>query len=171
MRFFFFEENSVDSKYSLLWRFFFLSMKCYCLPMGLITFRSEHGWNRLTVFFKIIYKNLEIYDIFVHRCLKLEKCAMRRGAKMFVAKVSINIWDHAYLAQEQFWKLINFRFFDCEPKKKFGWFYVDCRLTPVLKSASLFFGKKILSIQNYWYPENSRYPENSTMIPETSTLV
>ena len=99
--FFFSKENSVDSKYSLLWRFFLL-IKCYRLPMGLITFRSEHGWNRLTVFFNIISKNLEIYDIFVHRCPISEKCAMRRGAKMFVAKVSINIWDHAYLAQEQF---------------------------------------------------------------------
>ena len=114
------------------------------VPIEVITFRPEHGWNRLTVFFNIISKNLEIYDIFVHRCPISEKCAMKRGAKMFVAKVSINIWGHGCLTQEQFWKLINFRFFDCEPKKKFGWFYIDCRLTTVLKSASLIFPKKIL---------------------------
>ena len=116
----FFEANSVDPKYSLLWLFFLI--KCYHLLIELITFRPEHGWNRLTFFFNFISQNLENLQHFVYRCHILSQCALRSGGEMFVAKVSINIWGHGYLVQEQFWKLINFRFFDCGSKKKFDAF-------------------------------------------------
>ena len=148
-----FEENSVDSKYSLLWPFFFFNK---VLPFtNWIDYISTREWmEQINLFFNIISQNLENLQHFVYRCHILSQCALRSGGKMFVAKVSINIWGHGCLTQEQFWKLINFRFSDCESKKKVRCFYLTPLLRTVLKVPSLNKTKKNIlqhfSIMNLW---------------------